>query len=103
MKAKKIKKTTVTVKFIGKFKCPHPSCGRSFEKASALGGHFSKSHKGESATYTRKIEIRNSRKDKRELLSNAKELLKQRFPKITRSHSEYSKLITQIKKELTAA
>ena len=56
------------------FVCKH--CGVSFLSFRALGGHASKWHKGMSATYNRKIEVREARAPIRDALHLAKELVK---------------------------
>ena len=51
-------------------------CSEVFDDSRALGGHFSKAHKGMSAAYNKKMEVRNARTSHRDALYLAKELLK---------------------------
>ena len=51
-------------------------CSEAFDDSRALGGHFSKAHKGMSAAYNKKMEVRNARTSHRDALFLAKELLK---------------------------
>ena len=55
------------------YKCDF--CDRVFKNGQALGGHISQSHPKQSNKYKQKIEIRNSRTDRRELLYEAKRRL----------------------------
>jgi glycyl-tRNA synthetase beta subunit len=54
------------------FKCLH--CERIYESSRALGGHSSKQHKGMSAAYNRKIQVRDKRASHRVALGLAKQL-----------------------------
>ena len=56
-----------------KYKCDF--CERIFKNGQALGGHISQSHPKQSYKYKQKIEIRNSRTDRRELLYEARRRL----------------------------
>ena len=47
----------------------------SFDNPRALGGHFSKQHKGMSDAYNKKMEVRESRTIYRDALHLAKELV----------------------------
>ena len=55
------------------YKCDF--CERVFKNGQALGGHISQSHPKQSNKYKQKIEIRNSRTDRRELLYEARRRL----------------------------
>ena len=55
------------------YKCDF--CERIFKNGQALGGHISQSHPKQSNKYKLKIEIRNSRTDRRELLYEARRRL----------------------------
>ena len=55
------------------YKCDF--CERIFKNGQALGGHISQSHPKQSNKYKQKIEIRNSRTDRRELLYEARRRL----------------------------
>ena len=55
------------------YKCEF--CDRVFKNGQALGGHISQSHPKQSYKYKQKIEIRNSRTDRRELLYEARRRL----------------------------
>ena len=55
------------------YKCDF--CERVFKNGQALGGHISQSHPKQSYKYKQKIEIRNSRTDRRELLYEARRRL----------------------------
>ena len=55
------------------YKCDF--CDRIFKNGQALGGHISQSHPKQSNKYKQKIEIRNSRTERRELLYEAKRRL----------------------------
>ena len=55
------------------YKCDF--CDRIFKNGQALGGHISQSHPKQSYKYKQKIEIRNSRTDRRELLYEARRRL----------------------------
>ena len=52
------------------YKCKY--CERTFKKSVSLGGHISKAHNGKSDNYKKKMEIRESRNQDREYLSQAK-------------------------------
>ena len=52
------------------YKCKY--CERTFKKSVSLGGHISKAHNGQSDNYKKKMEIRESRNQDREYLSQAK-------------------------------
>ena len=56
-----------------KYSCKH--CSMSFDNPRALGGHFSKQHKGLSDAYNKKMEVRESRTIYRDALHLAKELV----------------------------
>ena len=56
-----------------KYNCKH--CSMSFDNPRALGGHFSKQHKGMSDAYNKKMEVRESRTIYRDALHLAKELV----------------------------
>ena len=55
------------------YKCDF--CERVFKNGQALGGHISQSHPKQSNKYKQKIEIRNSRTERRELLYEARRRL----------------------------
>ena len=55
------------------YKCDF--CQRVFKNGQALGGHISQSHPKQSYKYRQKIEIRNSRTERRELLYEARKRL----------------------------
>ena len=55
------------------YKCDF--CERVFKNGQALGGHISQSHPKQSNKYKQKIEIRNSRTDRREILYEARRRL----------------------------
>lgn len=82
----------------GYFKCPH--CPRRFAKFQSLGGHKSKAHAGQSVEYAKKMRIRDARTDKRMLLQEAKEILKERHDGITKDSINYLTLLNKIKAEL---
>ena len=80
------------------FKCPH--CPRRFAKFQSLGGHKSKAHAGQSLEYAAKMRIREARIEKRMLLQEAKDILKQRHDGINRNSINYKTLLNKIKAEL---
>jgi hypothetical protein len=47
---------------------PCKFCERSFKGGQALGGHVGKAHKNESEDYSKKMQVRESRQDVREIL-----------------------------------
>ena len=47
-------------------------CQKTFNNGQALGGHISQIHPHQSIKYKKKIEVRNKRKDKRELIMSCK-------------------------------
>ena len=49
------------------YHCKFPECTQRFDKCSALGGHYSKSHPGQSVAYTHKKSVRESRELERVL------------------------------------
>ena len=55
------------------YKCDF--CDRIFKNGQALGGHISQSHPKQSYKYKQKIEIRNSRTERREILYEARRRL----------------------------
>ena len=61
------------IPLINSYKCDF--CDRVFKNGQALGGHISQSHPNQSSKYKQKIEVRNSRSDKRELLYEARRRL----------------------------
>ena len=73
--------TNVPIKKLFKAKIPLANaykcdfCERIFKNGQALGGHISQSHPKQSDKYRQKIEIRNSRTDRRELLYEARRRL----------------------------
>ena len=75
------KETNVPIKKLFKAKIPLANaykcdfCERIFKNGQALGGHISQSHPKQSDKYRQKIEIRNSRTDRRELLYEARRRL----------------------------
>jgi len=94
------------------YKCDF--CERIFKNGQALGGHISQSHPKQSNKYKQKIEIRNSRTDRRELLYEARRRLfisynidldyllknkrKNEIKMFIRAHkNEYKKELIQIK------
>ena len=61
------------IPMVNTYKCDF--CDRIFKNGQALGGHISQSHPKQSYKYKQKIEIRNSRTDRRELLYEARRRL----------------------------
>ena len=61
------------IPLVNTYKCEF--CDRVFKNGQALGGHISQSHPKQSYKYKQKIEIRNSRTDRRELLYEARRRL----------------------------
>ena len=61
------------IPLINSYKCDF--CERVFKNGQALGGHISQSHPNQSSKYKQKIEVRNCRSDKRELLYEARRRL----------------------------
>ena len=61
------------IPLMNSYKCDF--CDRIFKNGQALGGHISQSHPKQSNKYKQKIEIRNSRTERRELLYEAKRRL----------------------------
>ena len=68
---------TSKVQVDNKFKCDF--CDRVFKNGQALGGHISQSHPNKSDKYKQKIEIRNSRSDRREILYNTRRKLFKKY------------------------
>ena len=77
------------------YKCRY--CDRTFKKSVSLGGHISKAHNGKSDNYKKKMEIRESRNQDREFLSQAKQVFK---TQTGMNPKEYRNVITRIKNEL---
>ena len=77
------------------YKCKY--CDRTFKKSVSLGGHISKAHNGKSDNYKKKMEIRESRNQDREYLSQAKQVFKSQTGM---NPKEYRNVITRIKNEL---
>ena len=61
------------IPLINSYKCDF--CERIFKNGQALGGHISQSHPKQSSKYQQKIEVRNSRTKRRELLYEARRRL----------------------------
>ena len=77
------------------YKCEF--CLREFKNGQALGGHISQAHPNQSSKYKTKVEIRNSRKDRRELIYEARRIL---YTKLNISEEEMINMEKKKKREI---